>query len=62
MKKRATFERVYTIASFAAAAVLTFMKLIGSTGLSWWWVLAPIWVNVLIAIALVLWAKKKLGV
>ena len=36
------------------AIVFTVLKLTGSTTLSWWWVLAPVWIPAAIAVAAIL--------
>ena len=57
MKKRNKIANIYTWATVAVAIVLAALKLGGFIGLSWWWVTAPIWVNLLLAVALVVWAN-----
>ncbi len=37
----------------AVFAALTVLKIAGVIALSWWWITAPLWISVLIAIVLV---------
>jgi hypothetical protein len=54
--------KVYTYGSFAAAAVMVGFKIAGhAPGLSWGWALSPLWISLIVAIALVNWAICKVG-
>ena len=57
MKKKDTKAKVYTYGSFVLACMLVAAKLLGWLSWSWWAVLAPVWVNVVLAIVLVVWAN-----
>lgn len=57
MKRKKQISNIYTWTTVAAAIVLAALKLGGFIALSWWWVTAPIWVNLLLAVLLVLWAN-----
>lgn len=57
MKKRNKIANIYTGVTVAVAIALAALKLCGLIGLSWWWVTAPIWVNLVLAVGLVVWAN-----
>lgn len=43
-------------------AVFVVLKLVGVINWSWWWVLSPLWISVIVGIVLVLffvWVSKK---
>lgn len=61
MKRKDFIARVYTYASVGLAVVLVMGKLLGWFTLSWLWALAPIWINVVLALALVIWANIYMG-
>lgn len=45
----------------ALAMVFVVLKLVGVIGWSWWWVLSPVWIEILISVALlafVVWLAK----
>lgn len=42
--------------------VFIVLKLIGVITWSWWWVLSPLWIEVIIHIIMVIYVKVKYGV
>lgn len=57
MKRNDKIAKVYTYGSFALGGLLTAAKLLGWLSWSWWWVTAPVWVNLVLAVVLVIWAN-----
>lgn len=51
MKKGVGFQGAFGVMVFWSL-VLTVLKLAGVVGWSWWWVLAPLWVGVLVVVGL----------
>lgn len=56
-KRKDTVARVYTWATFVSTAVMVGLRMAGLIDWSWIWITAPLWVNVIIAIVLVIWAN-----
>lgn len=57
MKKKDLIAKIYTYGSFALGGILTGAKLVGALSWSWWWVTAPVWINLVLAVVLVIWAN-----
>lgn len=60
MKRIKRIANAYTWLTFGLAGGLVVQKWLGLLSWSWWWVTAPIWFNVILAVALVLFAKVYL--
>lgn len=56
MKRKDSIAKAYTFGSFAVAVSLSAAKFLGLLSWSWAVVTAPIWVNLVLALVLVIWA------
>lgn len=64
MKKKDRIAKAYTYGSFGLGILLVLAKVLGYISWSWWAVTSPVWVNLVLALVLVIWANiwfKKYG-